>query len=306
LSRDTSRKRLGRALGHGLLRGMDGLIRRLSLPAGLAMGRRLGDLMRRFSKKRYGVALKNLKIAYGDTLSDGERERIAQESFRHFGMFAVESLKFGYLPQEEVEQRLSVQEGSFEDLQEVLSHGKGCLLVTGHLGNFEIASRWIIPRGYELLAIVREARDRGTTEMMTRARERSGVKVVTLKQSLKPVLSTLKRNSLVAIVCDQNATDVFVPFFGHETGTVDGPAKLSLRTGAPLFFYCCIRDGKGSYKIHYEGHIWPERTDDEKADVERIMTEVNARLERMIRLYPEQWLWFHDRWKNSPSVSREP
>jgi KDO2-lipid IV(A) lauroyltransferase len=284
---------------------MQALVRRLSLPAALSLGRKLGDIMRRASKKRLGVALKNLRTAYGDSLSEADRERIARESFRSFGMFAMESIKFGYLSKEEVDRRVHVELKAFAEFEEVMAMGKGCLLVGAHLGNFEVSGRWISDRGYELIALARESRDRGTTEIMTKARERLGIKVVTLKQSLKPILAGLKRNALVAIICDQNAADVVVPFFGRPTGTADGPAKLALRTGAPLLFFYCVRDGKGGYIADTEGYLIAEPSGDERADVERIMTEVNARLERMIRKFPEQWLWFHDRWKSSPPLPSE-
>jgi Kdo2-lipid IVA lauroyltransferase/acyltransferase len=299
--RDTGMKRIGRAAGRGAIISLQAIARRLSVRAAQALGQKLGDMMRRVSKKRYAVALKNLRIAYGDTLTDAERERIARESFRSFGMFALESMKFGYMSHEEVRGYVTQSEENRRDVEVARAHGKGCIVITGHLGNFEVGGRWG-SRDHELIVLAREARDRGTTELMTKARERAGFKVITLKQSLKPVLAGLKRNAFVAILCDQNATDVFVPFFGRLTGTVDGPAKLSLRTGAPLLFYYCVRDERGHFRIESEGLLFPEKTGDEAADVARIMTEVNARLERMIRKHPEQWLWFHDRWKSSPPV----
>jgi Kdo2-lipid IVA lauroyltransferase/acyltransferase len=259
--------------------------------------------MRWGSKRRYQVAVKNLKIAYGDTLPEAERERIARESFRNFGMFAIEVIKFAFMSEEEVDRRIDGE--AYAPFQELLEHKKGALLITGHLGNFEIAGRYATARGHELLALAREARDQGTTEMMNRLRRTSGIKVITLKQSLKPVFAALKRNASVAIICDQNATDVYVPFFGRPTGTVAGPARLALRTGAPMIFFFCVRDGNGGYKIHSNGTYWAEPTGDEQADIERVTTVINQRLEEMIRLYPEQWLWFHNRWKSSPAVQTE-
>ena len=279
-----------------------GTVRFLPLPTALAVGRVLGTIMRRLAKKRFRVALKNLDIAFGESKPRPDRERIARECFQHFGMFAVESLKFGYLPKEEVNRRIEVDPEHVRQFEEIMSRGKGCLLITGHLGNFEIAGRWITDRGYELYALARKARDRGTTDIMTQARQRMGIKVITIDKSLKPVLAGLKRNACLAIICDQNARDIVVPFFGRPTGTVDGPARIALRMGAPMVFFCCVRDGRGGYKIHMNGHYWAQPTEDPEADVSRVMTEVNRRLEEMIRLYPEQWLWFHDRWKSSPKV----
>ena len=296
-------KKIGRRVGREFLRVMIVVVQALPLNTGLAFGRGFGNFMRVLSGKRYRVALKNLRIAYGDTMTEAERVRIAKQSFQHFGMFAIEVIKFSSMSQEEVEKRLQVDEGSFEEFEKLMLDKKGCLLITGHLGNFEIAGRWIVPRGYEIIGLARESRDRGTTEMMTKLRERSGVKIITLGMSLKPIIAGLRRNAGIAIVCDQNATDVFVPFFGHSTGTVDGPARISLKMGAPMLFFYCVRDGKGGYRIRSHGHYLPVSTGNEVADVETAMTEVNKRLEEIIRLYPEQWLWFHNRWKSSPGVN---
>jgi len=289
-----------RTIGRGVLRGIIFVVRILPLPAGLALGRGLGTMMRVLSKKRYGVALKNLRIAFGDSLSETERERIAKESFRHAGMFAIEGIKFAYMPQEEVERRFTVE--GYEQFEPVMTRKKGCLFISAHVGNFEIMGRWFSPRGYELMAIARAARDRGTTDIMLNMRERMGIKVFTLDQSLKPVFVGLKRNACVAIICDQNAADVFVPFFGQPTGTVDGPARIALKMGTPMLFPYCIRDGKGGYVVRAEGMYDAVPSGDEKSDVERVMTEVNRRIETIIRRHPEQWFWFHDRWRSSPDV----
>ena len=299
------RKEVGRRLGLSVLQGLTAAVRVMPLPRALSLGRTLGRLMRKLARKRYRVALKNLSIAFGSEMAAEERERIARVCFEHFGMFAVESLKFGYLSKQEVARRISVDSEDLKRFEELMSLGKGCLLITGHLGNFEIAGRWITDRGYELYALARKARDRGTTDVMTRSRHRMGIKVITIDKSLKPVLAGLKRNACLAIICDQNARDVLVPFFGRPTGTVDGPARIALRMGAPMIFFCCVRDGKGSYRIHINGDYRAEPTGDMEADVIRVMTEVNRQLEEMIRLYPEQWLWFHDRWRSSPKIEGE-
>jgi KDO2-lipid IV(A) lauroyltransferase len=294
------RKQILRAIGRQILIALIFVVRILPLPVGLAVGRTLGTLMRVLSKKRYNVALKNLRIAFGNELSESERHRIARESFKHAGMFAIEGIKFAYMPQPEVEQRIKVI--GYEAFAEIMARKKGCLFISAHLGNFEIMGRWFSPRGYELLALARAARDQGTTDIMLKMRERMGIKVITLNQSLKPILAGLKRNACVAIICDQNAADVFVPFFGQPTGTVDGPARMALRMGTPMIFPYCIRDGKGGYVVQSAGLYEAQSTGDETADVERVMTEVNRILESLIRAHPEQWLWFHDRWRSSPDV----
>src|SRR5688572_14316558 len=99
----SGRKRWGRLIGLGFLRLVMALVRFVPLPLALGIGRGLGVLMRLVARKRYRVALKNLDIAFAETKTVEEKERIARECFKHFGMFAVESLKFGYMSQEDVD-----------------------------------------------------------------------------------------------------------------------------------------------------------------------------------------------------------
>ncbi len=305
------KKLILRHVGLWAIKGVTLVVRMLPLWAALAFGRALGSLMRRVDSRRYQVALKNLRIAFGDQLSDSERHRIACESFRHFGMFLVESLRFPSMKTSDVLSLLDVPPNSAEIMRDALSTGTGCILVGAHLGSFEIGARWLVANGYPLAALARGARDPGTTEYMLKLRERCGIRVITLSQSMKPIITTLRENHCLAILCDQNAGDVYVPFFGHLTGTADGPAKIALKTGASMLFMHSVRTPEGRYKIEVTDVYHPESTGDRDADVRTVMSHVNQQIEQSIRAYPEQWLWFHDRWRSSPDVrpatdSKEP
>lgn len=291
------RKAILRAIGRGFLRGLMFVLRFIPYNASLVIGRSLGNLMRLVSKKRYRIALKNLDIAYGDTITQEEKARIAKESFRQFGMFPVESIKFSQIPSKEVEERIDMQ--LYDDLSSLLAMNKGCLMLTGHLGNFELGARWLEMHNRALYALMREARDQGTTEIMNDLRRKNGITPISIRGSIKTILQALKRNQIIAIICDQNASDVFVPFFGHMTGTADGPARIALKMSAPIMFFSGYRTKPGHYRYQSYGTLIPESTGDEKADIIRITTLINAKLEEMIREHPEQWLWFHNRWKSS-------
>ena len=295
-----NRKAILRSLGRVVLWMFIHIVRVLPFPVALAVGRGLGKLMCAVSRKRYRVALKNLQIAYGHELTPKQRDTMARQSFVHFGMFAVECIKFAYMDQQEALRRIRTE--GFEHLQNVMAEGKGCLLLSGHLGNFEIGARVVTAAGYELIALARETRDPGTTDLMQQIRTRMGIKVITINQSLRPVLEGLKRNAVVAIICDQNAADVFVPFFGRPTGTVAGPARLALKTGAPIVTYSCTRDGRGGYRFYFQEPYRPRPSGNPSADVAEVTAAINLRLEELIRQTPEQWLWFHDRWRSSPGV----
>ncbi len=298
---------VGRALGRGALRTLIQLLR--LYPGGhdraLALGRALGRLTWRTQRRRRTVALRNLRIAYGDTLTPHERERIARESFEHFGMTAIETIRFAFMSAAQAESLLRVEPASYDELRALLARGRGVILVTGHVGNFEVMGRWLAARGHEVLALAREAADPGTTAIMIGLRARNGIHVVTRGQSLRPLYDGLARGACVAIIADQNARDVVAPFFGHPTGTFDGPARVALKSGAPLLFFSCVRDGRGGFAVRSHGHVLPEPSGDRAADVVRLTTAVNAHIESIIRAFPEQWLWMHNRWRSSPPVRQQ-
>jgi KDO2-lipid IV(A) lauroyltransferase len=295
---------VARALGRAGLRTLIQALR--YYPGGhdraLALGRSLGRLVWRTQPRRRRVALRNARIAYGDDLPPAERERIVRASFEHFGMTAVETIRFAYMSDAHAESLLHVDPASYDELRDVLARGHGCLLVTGHVGNFEVMGRWLAARGHEVIALAREAADPGTTALMVALRARNGIRVVTRRQSLRPIYEGLARGACVAIIADQNSKDVVAPFFGQPTGTFDGPARIALKSGAALLFFSCVRDGRGGFTVRSHGHVWPEPTDDRRADVVRLTTAVNAHLEAIIRAHPEQWLWMHNRWRSSPPV----
>lgn len=297
------RKRVLRRAGALVLRALTTALRPVPLPAALALGRGLGDLARHVSRRRRGVAERNLRLAFGDALDDRDIRRIVRESFRHFGMFAVESMVIPFRSSEELSRRLEVD--GEEYLRDALRHGRGCLVVTAHFGAFELPGRWFSDRGYRMFSVARPARDEATTRLMSEMRARSRVHVVSTDRSLRPIVAALKGNGCVAIVCDQNATDLYIPFFGRLAGTAVGPARLALRTGAPMISAFTTRDGKGGYRATLRPLWHGTPSGDRKADERLIMGLVNDAIEAVIRRAPEQWLWFHDRWRSARKAAAE-
>jgi len=110
------------------------------------------------------------------------------------------------------------------------------------------------------------------------------------------MLAELRKNKLLGVLPDQNTDECFVPFFGHPTGTVLGPAVLHQRTGAVMLPAYCVRIGIGQYRVIVRPPIDLQNIEENR---ELLAAEMNARLEEVIREYPEQYLWMHDRWKSA-------
>ncbi len=295
-------KTVGRGVGYTVLRVSLAVTPLFPLSALQWVGRRTGDLIRIASRHRRAIADRNLRIAFRDELSARERANIAAESFRQFGMFPFECMKFGGLSNEQVLPLIVADEEHERAVNDLFSRGRGVIFVSAHYGNFELAARYVAILGHPVVAVVRSARDSRTTDLMNRLRRKNGMVAVRRDVAARPMVAALRRGECVAILADQNSEDIYVPFFGQPTGTVDGPARLSLHTGAPIVIGICSRQAGGRYRLTAEAVIEPDRSQDRESEVRRITTEINDALEKAIRREPSQWLWFHNRWRSSPDV----
>jgi KDO2-lipid IV(A) lauroyltransferase len=293
------RKRVERAAGRIAMKMVVGPMRAMPLPFARTVGKGLGEVLYRLLGRYRRVALKNLALVYADT-PPRERTRMAHAVFRHFGEMAAEFLKLPQLTLEEIDAMVTVEGAEY--LDQALAMNKGGFILSGHFGNWEFLARWITIHGYKLNVVARDARDPAATKKKTDISEGSGAQVLYRGNSARAVLQSLKRNEFVAILSDQNAADVFVPFLGVRTGTVDGPAILHLKTGAPLVFSWCWRTADDRFHIKFEAPEVIESRGNRAQDIIQVMTLINARLEAQIREHPTQWLWLHDRWKATPEV----
>jgi len=295
-----SEKRVRHALEYALFRVLAGLLgvvpEALAQRAGTLMGLFAGTVLR----IRRGDVDRHLALAFPDR-DRRWRNRVARGSYAHLGREAVAILRLAGMGAKDVLARTSVDD--FQMLEAAVAEGKGAVLVTGHLGNWEVAGAALAARGMPLDAVTKGMANRRFGEDLERTRTRLGIHVVDMSVAPKEVLRSLRRGRVVAMLADQNAREqgVFVPFFRVPAATFRGPALFALRAGAPMFVGYCLREPgwPPRYRLH------PARVDfvpsgDLEADVARL-TEIHAAaLEEGVRMAPEQYFWHHRRWKTRP------
>ena len=298
-------KKLWQAFFRSAFWALFSVVRRVPWKPALAWGTAMGTLGYHVSSRYRKIAEKNLKIAYGDTLTERERQARIKRVFQHFSRaMLVEFLKGADFTLEEM--RHWVKQGSYEPMDTLLSRGKGVIVISAHLGNWEWLSKRAAMEGYSIKVVARQSEDEKFNELTDKVRGTNGYSVHPRGDSPRALLKQLRENKIVAIVPDQKSEDVFVPFFGKLAGTVAGPAVLALKTGAAILPMFCPRQPDGTYKTVFYPAILPESTGDNEADVKRIMAEITADIEDIIRQYPDQWLWLHDRWRVPPPEGSEP
>jgi len=270
---------------------------KLMLPVGAALGSIAYTLVSRYRK----VALKNLTIAYGDSLSDVEKQGIARRVFQNFAMSAIAEFPYvASLKPEAVKKLVYLDPADYQRLVDVVESGVGIIVVTGHFGNFELCARRFAAEGHRFGVVARIDANGSLAEIFNDIRRKGGYDVIGRGDAVRPIIKRVKEPGVVALLPDQKSEDVFVPFFGTLVGTVAGPAVIALRTGAHVIPVFCVRQPDNTHRIHMLDEIDTSSTGDMQHDVERIMTDYNAVLEKMVRAYPDQWLWLHDRWRSKP------
>jgi Kdo2-lipid IVA lauroyltransferase/acyltransferase len=267
------------------------------------VGRRVGRAVHRLGIRRK-VVEENLRLAFPEQSPDWiHRTSIA--AYEHLGREAAAILRLSKLDKQAIVDR-TVPVG-WDEMEEALSHGRGVMLVTGHYGNWEIAAATVASRGVPIAAIVRRQGNRLVDERLNGLRARLGVEVITQREAPSRVPRLLRKNAVIGIVGDQDArrAGVFVPFFGRPASTHRGPAVFALKLGAPVF--ACVARRLPGAAVRYEvsGHgVHVVRTGDLEADTTALTAALAARLEAEIRKAPEQYFWFHRRWKTSPPAEQ--
>jgi KDO2-lipid IV(A) lauroyltransferase len=288
-------QRVEYALARSLEKAVSIMPERAADRFGATIGRRIHAL-----GIRRDTVDENLRIAFPEASEDWiEKTRIA--AYEHLGREAVAMLRLSKLDEQAVIER-TIPVG-WEQLEDARSLGKGVILVTGHYGNWEIAAATVASRGVPIGAIVRRQGNRLVDERLQHLRRKLGVETIYQGQAPSRVPRLLRSNGVVGIVGDQDArrSGIFVPFFGRPASTHRGPALFALRLGAPVFS-CIARRLPGS-EVRYEvrgERVEFEPTGELDRDVNALTAELARRLEKEIRMAPEQYFWFHKRWKTQP------
>ncbi len=287
-------KQIEGRVGEFLLRRIQKAVLRKTPEAAEAFGIRLGRSLYRVGKSRVRRCLENLELAFPE-MPLIEREALSRRIFEHFGIVSADFLRGPVRSMEEF--YASTEIVGAEYLDAALEKGKGVVMITGHFGNWDRCSTWVVDRGHSLSVVAREADTEGVNAFLMSVRSANGTKVIPRGAAARPMIEALRRNELVGIFPDQNNDEIYIPFFGKPAGTALGPGVIAERTGAPVVPIYCVRVGRCKYRIE----VFPPLEIEPGFEVkgEGVMRAINANLEMVIRRHPEQWLWFHDRWRNA-------
>jgi len=294
-----AKRRIVGRIGAWLFKSAKWFVLRRDIEGAERIGASLGRLLFRLSPKHRKRALSNLALAYPE-ISKSERRALAVKVFEHFGRIAADFL---WSEKRTPEVLLEGMECSgFEHVEQAVAGGKGTLILTGHFGNWERMLHLFAVKGYRGHVVARPIEDPVLQDEVWRLRELSGAGLLSRGDAARAILKGLRSNLVVGLLPDQNSDESYLPFFEMPAGTTIGPAVLAERTGAAFLPSFCFRLGPGKYRAEILPPLRPCADDPNPA--ESMMRQFNESLESVTRRYPEQWLWFHDRWKSARESGR--
>ncbi len=271
--------------------------RKLALQAGYAVGALAHAVLPHL--RRHAEA--NLHIAF-PAMPECERERIKRNVFRNLGRLLGEVTQFPKLNRENI-QSIVTYEG-LEHYVNALNSGRGVILLTGHIGAWELSVFAHSLNGYPMSFLKRNVDNPLVEQLGESYRSRFGNRSIDKKGSVREIIKTLKSGGVVGILADLNTSreeGIFCDFFGTPACTTAGVATLALRTGALVVpGYLLWDEAAQIHRLHFEPPIESIDTGNQKEDVLANTARYTKVLENVIRRHPDQWLWIHRRWKTRP------
>ncbi len=282
----------------------------LAVPATVAVSA-AGRFIYRFLPFRRDVVLANLRRVYGDTLPDAEIANLAAAHYGHLWRLFGEFLRFRWLSRE---QKLAlVRVENVEAFVAARAVGKGTLIVTGHFGNWEVATIAGIANFPEMRGrfhfVRRAIKPQWLDRMVTRRFNEAGFGVFPKRGSLDAMLDKLEQGDAIVFPFDQHARPpdgIEVDFFGQPAWTFKSLAIIALATGAPVLAATAWREPDGQHVLRFGEPMSPLESDDTNEAIRLNTRAYNAILERLVVRHPEQWYWVHRRWKHVARKRRAP
>jgi KDO2-lipid IV(A) lauroyltransferase len=268
-----------------------------------AFGTGIGSLAYRVVPRLRNVGLKNLSLAFPQW-GNSHKDDTLRKLYRNLGWLLAEFCQMPKYTQEN--SRSFLRYDGLDRYLAARDKGKGVLIVTGHLGAWELSSFYHSLMGYPMSMVIRRLDNAKVDKLVNYIRCLHGNRVLHKDDFARGLLSAMRQAETVGILMDTNMTPpqgVFVPYFGKVACTASGLARVALKTGAAVLpGFMLWEEGEQKYVLHFGDEIVLDRTGDDEADAVTNTAKCTAAIEDYVRRYPDQWLWVHRRWKTRPEA----
>lgn len=246
-------------------------------------------------RDHYRRAEENLKRVLGPGRAPGEYRRLARNVFRNYAKYVVDLLRLPSVNFADLERKLVIS--GWEHIEQARRAGRGLVVVSGHIGSFDLGAAWLAAQGLPVNLIVETLEPARWNERVQRLRQTTGARTLPIETGVRQMVRALRQREVLAVLIDRPLAQRGVPvsFFDAPTRVPTGPAALALRTGAALLAVGVVRVGD-RFGVHISPPLETGLSADADAAVEALTQRVMHWLEGLIRTYPDQWFMFREFW----------
>ena len=251
--------------------------------------------------KEAGRAVTNIDRAFGQELSYRRKRRIVREGWINFGRSLMEMMRLRKYYHRQIASGVEIIGHDY--LHRAYRRGNGVIAFGGHIGNFELLAAWLAQSGYKIAVIGRELNNQDIDKLLVSNREAMGIVNIKAETSPHTIIRYLRDGYIIGVLIDTDSFRVsgeLTPFFGRPAKTPIGPTQLGFVTGAAFLPMFCLSLPGGKHKIIIKPEVVPESNRRSRENVYHQTCRMTGVIEDIIRTYPEQWIWPHNRWHTRP------
>lgn len=238
----------------------------------------------------------NLRVVLGEGATPRTLRIYTRRTFINFAKYLADFFRTEKVSREERLRQVAVENQHFID--EALRLGKGVIMLSSHIGNWEMGATVLAALGYPVHALVLDHAEERVNAFFVQQRSIGGVRVLSSSSALRSCIRVLRNNAMLAILGDRDFSENGrrIAFFGRETLMPKGPAYFALKTGAPIVWASLLRERNDRFRLVMDKPIYSQPTGNKDHDIDAIMRSYLEMMEGYIRRYPDQWYVFRKVW----------
>jgi KDO2-lipid IV(A) lauroyltransferase len=274
---------------------------RIPRSIGLFIFGRIGAFIFLFPNREKKRTLTHLRFIYGNRWSEKQIRKTAREVYIGLGKNLFDAIYLSRLSPEKF--NLVVHHDSLEEFRKAYELNKGVIVITAHVGCFEMLLHFFALHGFRSFAVGRKMFDQRLEDLIRKTRSGDNIEYMDRSEGTVKLVRLLKQGKAFGVLIDQDTKveSVFATFLGYQALTPSGPLKLAMKLGIPVFVATTARQKDNTHHVFISEQIALSKTGNFESDLKENVQKANDLICRTIEKYPSQWVWMHRRWKHQPT-----
>jgi Kdo2-lipid IVA lauroyltransferase/acyltransferase len=247
------------------------------------------------------LTVDHLNFVFGKEWNEKKIRAVAHAVFRSLGKNLFDSVYFGAIKADVLDRVVS--HDTLYNVAQAGGRGKGIVIITAHLGCFELLLHFFARCGFSCFAVGRAFKNHNIDEAVRKVRSGPDIEYFDRSESSRKIIQMLRRGKVMGVLIDQDTRveGVFADFLGHQAFTPSSAVRFATKLGIPMFVSVTARLPGDRHHVYVSEELIPINTGDPKADLVANIQKINDIIGGYIRKHPEQWVWMHERWKTKPA-----